>query len=563
MKFSEMKYERPDIAATLALCDELAAKAAAADSGDALVAVYYEQDQALSAYSTAAHLANIHYTQDTRDPYWSAEQDFFDANGPAVSNASVKVCRAFLANPHVDALEKAFGHTCIPGMKNAVLSVDERVLALRQEENALASAYQKLYGGAMVELDGQQLTLPQLGPYRQSLDRETRRKAFAAEAAYFDAHRAEFDGIYDKMVRNRNEQARILGYKDYSELSYIRMNRIGYGAAEVKSFRDQIARDVVPLLAKVHAMRMERAGIADPKFIDNDVAFKDGNPTPRGGYDERMAAARQMYHELSPETGEFIDFMQDNDLFDVLSRPGKMGGGYMTMLAAYKSPFIFANWNGTAHDIDVLTHEAGHAFEGYLASRDERIPSDLQCPGMESAEIHSMAMEFLTAPWHHLFFGEDTDKYALWHAESSFLFLAYGCEVDEFQHIMYQQPDLTPQQRNEVWLELEKKYRPWLDFDGIPFYGRGAGWQRQLHIYECPFYYIDYCLSTMAALQFFTLSLADHQDAWARYLRLVRRAGLASYTELCETAGLRVPFTDGSIKAIAEAVYGWIARNQI
>lgn len=563
MKFSEMKYQRPDVGAVLTLCDTLAAKAAAADSGEALVAVYYEQDQALSAYSTASHLANIHYTLNTQDPFWSAEQDFFDANGPLVSNASVKICRAFLANPHLDALEKAFGHTCIPGMRNAVLSVDERVLELRKEENALASAYQKLYAGAIVELDGRQLTLPQLGPYRQSLDRETRRKAFAAEASYFDAHRAEFDTIYDKMVKNRNEQAHILGYKDYSELSYIRMNRIGYGPAEVKSFRDQIAHDVVPLLAKVSAQRARRAGIQDPKFIDNDVAFKDGNPVPCGNYDERMAAAKAMYHALSPETGEFIDFMQENGLFDVLSRPGKMTGGYMTMLAEYKAPFIFANWNDTAHDIDVLTHEAGHAFEGYLASRNEAIPSDLQCPGMESAEIHSMAMEFLTAPWHHLFFGKDTEKYALWHAESSFLFLAYGCEVDEFQHIMYQKPELTPEQRNQVWLELEKKYRPWIDFDGIPFYGRGAGWQRQLHIYECPFYYIDYCLSTMAALQFFTLSLADHKDAWDRYMRLVRRAGLASYTELCETAGLRVPFTDGSIKAIAEAVYQWIAQHQI
>lgn len=563
MKFSEMKYERPDIGAILAQCDELAAKAAAADSDEALVAVYYEQDQAFSSYNTASQLANIHYTLDTRDPCWSAEQDFFDQNGPAVFNASVKVSRAFLANPHVDALEKAFGSTCIPGMKNAVLSVDDRVLELRKEENALSSAYQKLYGGAMVELDGKQLTIPQLGPYRQSLDRATRQKAFEAEAGYFDAHRAEFDSIYDKMVKNRNEQARILGYKDYSELSYIRMNRIGYGPAEIKSFRDQIAQDVVPLLARIQAQRMARAGIAGPKFIDNDIAFKDGNPVPQGDYAQRMAAARRMYHELSPETGEFIDFMQDNELFDVLSRPGKMSGGYMTMLADYKAPFIFANWNDTAHDIDVLTHEAGHAFEGYLASRDERIPSDLRCPGMESAEIHSMAMEFLTAPWHHLFFGKDTDKYALWHAESSILFLAYGCEVDEFQHIMYQQPELTPEQRNQVWLGLEKKYRPWIDFDNLPFYGRGAGWQRQLHIFECPFYYIDYCLSTMAALQFFTLSVADHKDAWERYMRLVRRAGLASYTELCETAGLRVPFTDGSIKAIAQEVFNWIEQHQI
>ena len=240
-----------------------------------------------------------------------------------------------------------------------------------------------------------------------------------------------------------------------------------------------------------------------------------------------------------------------------------MSGGYMTSLPSYKAPFIFANWNNTSADVDVLTHECGHAFEGYVAERDPKIPADLECPGMESAEIHSMAMEFLTAPWHHLIFGKDTDKYALLHAEDSFLFLAYGCAVDEFQHIMYQNPDLTPDQRNQTWLELEHKYRPWIDFDALPFYGRGAGWQRQLHIYECPFYYIDYCLSTMAALQFFLLSLHDQKDAWERYLRLVRRAGTASYTELCETAGLQVPFNDGSIKAIAQQMSQWIAEHQV
>ena len=563
MKFSEMTYTRPDIDALLARCKELAARAAAAPDGDALVKLYYEQSEAFAEYNTASQLANIHYTCDTRDAYWKAEQDFFDANGPAVTNASVEISRAFLANPHVDVLTAKFGTTCVAGMKNAVLSMDDRTVELQQQFNALVSRYQQIYGGALVELDGKQLTIPQLGPYKEDLDPAVRRAAYEAEAGYFDAHRAELDELYGQIVQNLNQQAKVLGYKDYSELSYVRMNRIGYGAKEIKAFRDQVANDVVPLLQKVMAMRAKRTGIEHPAFTDLPVMFKDGNPKPIPGYKARMDAARTMYHELSPETAEFIDFMQDNELFDVESRPGKMSGGYMTSLPSYKAPFIFANWNNTSGDVDVLTHECGHAFEGYVAERDPHVPADLECPGMESAEIHSMAMEFLTAPWHHLLFGKDTDKYALLHAEDSFVFLAYGCEVDEFQHIMYQNPDLTPDQRNAEWLKLEKKYRPWVDFDNLPFYGRGAGWQRQLHIYECPFYYIDYCLSTMAALQFFLLSLTDHKDAWERYLRLVRRAGLASYTELLETAGLKVPFEDGSIKGIAQQMTDWLEAHQV
>ena len=563
MKFNEMTYTRPDIGALLARCRELAAKAAAAPDGDALVRLYYEQSEAFAEYNTAANLANIHYTCDTRDAYWKAEQDFFDANGPAVTNASVEISRAFLANPHVDALTAKFGTTCVAGMKNAVLGMDDRTVELQQQFNALVSRYQQIYGGALVELDGKQLTIPQLGPYKEDLDPAVRRAAYEAEAGYFDAHRAELDELYGEIVKNLNAQARVMGYHDYSELSYVRMNRIGYGPEEIRKFRDQVANDVVPQLQKVMALRAKRTGIARPTFTDLPIMFKDGNPKPIPGYKARMDAARTMYHELSPETAEFIDFMQDNELFDVESRPGKMSGGYMTSLPSYKAPFIFANWNNTSGDVDVLTHECGHAFEGYVAERDPEVPVDLESPGMESAEIHSMAMEFLTAPWHHLLFGRDTDKYALLHAEDSFVFLAYGCEVDEFQHIMYQNPDLTPDERNAEWLKLEKKYRPWIDFDNLPFYGRGAGWQRQLHIYECPFYYIDYCLSTMAALQFFLLSLTDHKDAWERYLRLVRRAGMASYTELLETAGLKVPFEEGSIKGIAQQMTDWLETHQV
>ena len=454
MKFSEMPYARPDIDAILKRCAQFAADAATAPSGEALVKLYYDQSAAMADYTTAANLANIHYTCDTRDAYWQAEQDFFDTNTPAVSNAVTEIYRAILANPHLDALTEAYGSTCVPGMRNAVLSVDSRVTELQQEANTISSLYQRLYGGALVEMDGKQLTIPQLGPYKQSLDPTVRRAAFEAEAGYFDAHRGEFDELYERTVKNLNQQAAILGYKDYSELSYARMNRIGYGPEEIRIFRDQVARDVVPLLAEVVARRAKRAGIEHPTFADLNVAFPDGNPVPVKGYQVRMDAARTMYHELSSETAEFIDFMQDNELFDVLSRPGKANGGYMTILPTYKAPFIFANWNDTAGDVDVLTHEAGHAFEGYLAARDESIPEDLKCPSMESAEIHSMAMEFLTAPWHQLLFGQDTPKYALTHAEESLIFLSYGCEVDEFQHIMYQHPNLTPDQRNDVWLKL-------------------------------------------------------------------------------------------------------------
>ncbi len=563
MKFSEMQYRRPDLAAALAESARLEAEAKAAAGDAALVEVYRAVDRFESHWGTMARLANIHYTQDTRDAYWAAEQDFFDENSPALANAQIRVAKAMLENPHAAALDKAFGEVVTPSLKNAVLGSDERVLELQKEENALSSQYQKLYGGAMVTFDGKELTIPQLAAYKESLDPAVRRAAYEAEGGYFDAHRAEFDAIYDKMVKNRNEQAHTLGYKDYSELSYVRMNRLGYGPAEVAAYRAAVKESIVPQVDKLMRLRRKRAGLPeDAKFWDSPVAFADGNPKPIGTKAERMANCRTMYHELSGETAQFIDFMQDNDLFDVESRPGKMSGGYEELIPDYKSPFIFANWNGTSADIDVLTHEAGHAFEAWLAAQDANIPNSVACPGMESAEIHSMSMEFLTSPWHHLFFGGDTAKYELAHAEDSFFFLPYGCIVDEFQHIMYQQPALTPDERNAVWLELEKKYRPWNDFADLPFYSRGAGWQRQLHIYECPFYYIDYCLAQTIALQFFAAQLHDPKDAWKRYLALTKCAGSKTYAGLVETAGMQVPFAPGSLEKVADTVAAWIESHQ-
>ncbi|MFI3168700.1 MAG: M3 family oligoendopeptidase [Faecalibacterium sp.] len=563
MKFNDMPYARPDIDALLAQLADYVKQAEAAQSEATLLELFWAQDKTLAHYATAANLANIHYTLDTRDAYWTAERDFYDENTPAVGNGQIKLSAAFLANPHVGILEKTFGETILPTLKNDVLSADERVLDLQKEENALASAYQKVYGGAMVDFDGKSMTLPQLAAYKESADASVRLAAYAAEGGYFDAHRAEFDDIYSKMIVCRNKQAQILGYTDYSELAYIRMNRIGYGQKEVENYRKQIAEEVVPLVHKLRDLRMKRVGIAAPHYADNLIAFVDGNPAPQGTEAQLMAACAKMYHELSPETAEFIDYMQVSDLFDVQSYEGKMSGGYQETIPDHAAPFIFANWNGTFGDVDVLTHEAGHAFEAYLAARNPAIPNCLSAPGLESCEIHSMSMEFLTSPWHHLFFGADTEKYQLAHAEDALFFLPYGCMVDEFQHVMYQQPDLTPEQRNDVWMLLEAKYRPWNRFDDLPFYGRGAGWQRQLHIYQCPFYYIDYCLAQTVALQFFAAHLANEQDAWVRFLALTRRAGLDSYEGLVRAAGLEVPFADGSIKAVADAIGDWILAHQL
>ena len=209
--------------------------------------------------------------------------------------------------------------------------------------------------------------------------------------------------------------------------------------------------------------------------------------------------------------------MIDDELMDLLSTKGKQGGGYCTSFQDYKTPFIFANFNGTQHDIEVITHEAGHAFAAYL--NRNRVPYECIWPSLEACEVHSMSMEFFAEAFSQEFFGEDAGKYNYSHLADALCFIPYGTMVDHFQHIVYENPELSPAERHAKWKELVQIYQPWFKLDGeIPFYSEGEGWQRQHHIYSSPFYYIDYCLAQTVALQF-----------WNMIQRIKRRLGSTTW----------------------------------
>lgn len=562
MKFSEMPYVRPDLAAFQAKAEEIAQKIAGAASAQEQIDAVLAFDQVQAEMSTATSLAYVRHTIDTRDAFYDKENDYADEIAPAVQEAEQKVTKALLASPFRAELEDRFGKLLFTNLEIAVRTFDPKNMALMQEENKLQSEYQKLYASALVEWNGEKLPLPKLGPYKQSPDRAVRKAAYEAEGKWFDSHQAELDELYDKLVKNRTAQAKNMGYDNYLKLGYDRLGRNCYGPAQVAAFRDQIAQDMVPIVAKVKKDQEKRLGVEKLKFWDDVLLFPDGNADPQGTADEILAAGKQMYHELSPETAEFADFLWGNELLDVLSKEGKAPGGYCTEFRSYKAPFIFSNFNGTSGDVDVLTHEAGHAFAGFRAMRKGYL-GNMTSPTIEACEVHSMSMEFLTAPWHEKFFGPLTRKYELGHCEDALIFIPYGCMVDEFQHRMYENPELTPAQRNQLWLDLEKKYRPWIDFEDLPFYSRGAGWQRQLHIYLYPLYYIDYCMAQTVAFQFWIASMKDRPDAWARYLCFADAGGTRTFEGLVEEAGLKVPYAPGCIREIGEAISNWIVANPL
>ena len=562
MKFSEMPYERPSLDELRSIGAEILEKIRNAADAQTVIDAYLEYDKHMEKVSTMGSLSYVRYTIDTRDEFYSGENDFYDEAMPALQEISQKIELAMLDSKFRPELENHFGKLLFTNLEISTRTMNSEIMDLMMEENKLQSEYQKMLATGTVEWEGEMIPLPKLGPFKQSPDRAIRKKAFETDGKWYDEHQKELDEIYDKLVKNRTAQAKALGHENYIALGYDRLGRNCYGPKEVAAFRDQIAKDMVPVVAAVKEDRRKRLGLDKLKFYDEGLAFVDGNAIPEGTADEILAAGRKMYEELSAETAEFAAELFGNELLDVLSKEGKAPGGYCTSLPLYKVPFIFSNFNGTSGDVDVLTHEAGHAFAFYRAMRKGYI-SAYQGPTIEACEVHSMSMEFLTAPWHDKFFGDATRKYEIDHCEDALIFIPYGCMVDEFQHICYENPEMTPAQRNEKWLELETKYRPWIDFDNLPFYGRGALWQRQTHIYTSPLYYIDYCMAQTVAFQFWIASMRDRQDAWERYLRFVDAGGTMTFKDLVETAGLKVPYAEGVIGEIGEAISRWIEANPL
>lgn len=550
MKFKDMPYERVDFKKVEKEMQQLMAEFDAAKSGEEQFAVHQKYYELTDRVYTMMTIANIRHDVDTTDSFYDAEQTYYDEQGPVFTNLVVAYQRKMYESPYRAYLEEKIGPVAFKNMELSLKSFDEKLIPLQQEENALTTEYDKLIAGAKIDWEGDTLNLSLMRPYLISVDRSVRAKAWDKVAEFFEENEEKLDEIYDKLVKNRDAQAKEMGYQNYLELGYYRMQRNCYGQADVESFRKQIKEDFVPFAEKLHERRRQRLGIDKLSFIDEGVYFVNGNPKPVGTPEEIMRNGQKMYEELSPETKEFFDFMMENELFDVLGRKTKKAGGYMTYLPVYHAPFIFANFNGTDGDINVITHECGHAFQGYLSGKDPiREHGDI---GMETAEIHSMSMEFFTQGWMEKFFGDRANDYIEMHLEDSAAFIPYGCMVDEFQHIIYENPDMTPAERHGAWLKLEKEYRPHMDYGDDRFFGKGGFWQKQAHIYDSPLYYIDYCLAQTCALQYKVKMDEDYRTAWESYLKLCKLSASDFFTNMLKEVGLDSPFEPGCMKNIVQ-----------
>jgi M3 family oligoendopeptidase len=555
MKFNDYKYQRPHL-------DELKNKLEK-DLNIIGSDVSFEEEveaidrlfKAFDDIETQMVLVSIRNSVDTTDKFYEEEQAFFDENGPVIGQYSHTFNDKLLSSKNRSALEKKYGTLIFKRGELARKTFKPEIIPDLQKENKLSTEYSKLIASAKIEFDGGTYNLSQMAPFVQNKDRDVRHRAQLAVSKFFEENESHIDRIYDEMVHVRNDIAKKLGYKNFVQLGYDRFGRTDYDYNDVAAYREQIYKEVVPVVNELTARKAKRLGIKEPKSYDLALSFLSGNPTPKGNKDWMMERAIKMYHEMSEPTGKFIDFMVERELLDLDAKPGKQGGGYCTYMANYDSPFIFANFNGTSHDVDVLTHEAGHAFQVF--SSREQIP-EYRWPTMEAAEIHSMSMEFLAWPWVDQFFVEDTPKYKFNHLAGALSFLPYGVTVDEFQHGVYENPDMTPDERKALWRSIEKKYLPFKDYDDDKFLDKGTYWFRQGHIFGAPFYYIDYTLAQVCAFQFWVKSQEDHKKAVSDYIALCKLGGSKSFVDLVKSANLKNPFKSGTVKEIIKPIKGYL-----
>lgn len=546
--FERIPYQRPDYDAFVAEWKRLLDEFRTATNPEEQSILLETMNQLRIELDTAATIVSIRHSCDTSDQFYAAEQEYMDTVRPLIAEHVNDLYRALISSPFRHELERTWGAQLFRIAEMSIRCQSPEVIPLLQRENQLATEYQKLLASAEIVFDGKTLNLSSIAPYLQHTDRAVRRAASEAKWDFFRAHAEELDRLYDELVRVRTEIAQRLGYRTFTALGYMRMLRSDYTAADVARYREYVLRHIVPIAVKLRKRQAQRLGLEQLTFYDEPLQYRSGNPTPKGDPDWIIAQARSMYAEMSAETDEFFRLMEQRRLMDLLTRPKKATGGYCTFLGAYGVPFIFANFNGTAHDVDVLTHEFGHAFQCY-SSRHHRAP-EYWFPTYEACEIHSMSMEFFAWPWIKRFFREDEDKYQFQHLSGALLFLPYAVLVDEFQHQVYDHPTMTPAERKQCWRQLEQRYLPYRNYDGNAFLETGSVWQQQRHIYESPFYYIDYALAQVCALQFWVRAKSDRDAAWRDYLELCRAGGTRAFTELVALANLQSPFDERSFTAI-------------
>ncbi len=469
---------------------------------------------------------------------------------PATAKPGYRLMTAFLASRHKSALLKKYGQRIEIDYEVSLKPNDPINTRPQIKVSRLCQRYNKLIAAAKAKVRAQSLTIVKAGALLESADPELRHAAFVAIREWYLKHHQQLAKLFNELLELRQQMARNVGLGSYIDLAYQNMGRTDYGPAEVANFRLLILKYFVPLKKKI--IREQARQLGAKSLAAWDTGYKPATTLAPNiaSVDTQLTKTQELFDKLGPPFGHYFRRMRARHLIDLENRPNKQSGPYCTVFTDEGEAAVFCNSTGSAQDIVTLTHEMGHAFQAIEASPIEAI--DMQFGTIDLAEVFSTTMEYLCLPQIDTFFKtDDAKKYRQARWDRAVDILCYSCVVDEFQHWLYAQPKASPAARDKQWVELYAKYIPGLDWRGLQQY-RALRWYAQGHIFNSPFYYIDYALAEVCAIQLALIDQKDHKKAMDIYLRLCRLGGTKSFLEAIKSVGLRSPFDEKLIASLAK-----------
>lgn len=500
---------------------------------------------------TLFSIANIRYTSDTSNSYYREENRFWNEHWPLYESIFFEFELSILHSPFKDKIRQQFGNQYFTFLELNQKSFSNEIVSDIQKESDLISNYVNLLASARIPYNKKTYNLSEISYFNSSNDREVRKDSNEAKFNFFKKSEYEIDMIFDNLVNIRDKMAKKLGYENYIELGYIKMKRNGYSISDIGKFRENILKHIVPFASELYEKQRERGFLETLNYYDESSEFINENLSIDLNFTDLMSRFEHIFNEVSPQTSSLFNFLSKRELIDLKTRKSKALGGYCTYIWNHGAPFIFANFNNTHSDIRTFTHEMGHALHAYLSKWID-IPG-YRCT-FESAELHSMSMELFVLPWIDKIFEENSNKYKFVILSSAIKFIPYAAAVDEFQEKVYENPNLTPKDRKKLWRLIEKKYLPYRNYSESDFLEFGNWWFQQTHIFKTPFYYIDYALAEISALQFINKIEIDYAKALNDYLGICNTGGLFSFLELLQKANLKSPFEENTIQLLVEEI---------
>lgn len=559
-RFVPEQIDLTDTVQLAPLYDKLKALLQGAASPEQLEAWLEDYSELGSALSESSAVTYIKMTCQTDDPEREkAYMHIVEVVDPWLKPRDFEIAQLLSAHPSFAKLPEYY-NVFRRSVETRVKLYREENIARETEVAKLSQQYQKISGAMTVQFDGKEQTLPAMAKVQEEADRARRQAAWELTAKRRLEDRDKLNELYDKLLVLRGDIAKAAGYSDFRDYTFANYERFDYTPQDCIDFQNAVEKHIVPLARELQKQRLDKLGYDKLRPWDLAVDPEQQPPLrPFQGGAELQAKSQEIFAKLDPRLADYFDLLRQNNVVDLDNRKGKAPGGYQSTLAEARLPFIFMNAVGVQRDVETLVHEAGHAFHA-LAARDQRLGAYRGAP-IEFCEVASMSMELLTAPYWKEFYTNPAEAIRARrdHLQGIIKFFPWMATVDAFQHWIYTHPSHSVAQRDAYWLSLMDRFggiEDWSDYEET----RASLWHRQLHIFEIPFYYVEYGIAQLGALQLWQASLKDHKAALDNYLKGLSVGGSRPLPELFTAAGITFDFSDKTIGPLMDAVHASLAE---